>query len=227
MEWNWTTVFMEPVQGMLRQAGEGIPALAGTLLILIIGWLLAKIIEVAVTKALKIARFDIAACKVGISNTLNKGGIKYTPAELIGILVYWLVMFIVFATAINTLGLEIAAEMFQEILRYIPNVIAAIFVFVLGMFLASFVAKIVSTTSSKAGIAQAKILGDITQYIIIFFAAIIALGHLKIEIEIIKLVISCLVAGMCLAFGLAFGLGCKEIAGDLAKKLLSKYTKQE
>lgn len=211
---------------MLSQVGQKIPSIAGALLVLIVGWLIAKAIRVVATKALKTVRFDIAAGKAGISNTLVKGGIKHTPAEMIGVLVYWLAMLIVFATAINTLGLEIVAEMFNQILLYIPNVIAAIFVLVLGMFLASFVAGIVRTAVSNAGVTQAKMLGDITQYTIVIFTAVMALGQLRVEIEIVELVIGYLVAGICLAFGLAFGLGCKEIAGDFMRGLMGKYKEE-
>jgi hypothetical protein len=225
MNW-WNEVVVGPLRDMLSEVGTKIPALVGALLVLIVGWLIARAIRTITTKALKIVRFDIAAGKAGISNALVKGGIKHTPAELIGILVYWLAMLIVFASAINALGLEAVTDLLSQILRYLPNVIAAIFVLVLGMFLANFVSGIIRTAASNAGIAQARILGDITQYIVVICAAIVALQQLEIAVDFVVTIVMLLIGAVCLAFGIAFGLGCKEIAADFMKKFLSKYTKE-
>ncbi|HAV43430.1 TPA: hypothetical protein DCX15_05385 [bacterium] len=227
MEPTWSTILIEPIQAMLSQVTSKIPDVAMALLILIIGWLLAKAVKAIVTKGLKIVRFDIAAGKAGISNALVKGGVKYTPAELIGILVYWLIILVIFGAAVDAIGLEIAAEMFKKLFDYIPCVIAAIFVLVLGMFLAGFVGGVVRTATTNAGVAHSKVVGGIAQYIIIIFAIVIALNQLKIEIDIVNSVIGYLVMGICLAFGLAFGLGCKDIAGEFMKNLIDRYTKQE
>lgn len=223
---SWEKILIEPVQKMLEQIATKIPLVVGALLILIVGWLIARAIRAITTKALKIMRFDIAAGKTGVSNILVKGGIKFTPAELIGILVYWTVMLLVFVMAINALGLDVVTDLFSQILLYLPNVIAAIFVIVLGMFLANFIGRIIHTAAGNAGIAQAKILGDITQYTIIICAGIVALQQLNIAIDFLVTIIMLLIGGVCLAVGIAFGLGCKEIAADFMRRFLSRYTKE-
>ena len=98
---DWTFVIMESVREMLTRVGIFIPKLIGLLLILIVGWLLAKFIEAFIVRSLKLIRLDTLAEKSGTSNFLAKGGIKYTLSELIGVLVYWLVVLMVFITALN------------------------------------------------------------------------------------------------------------------------------
>jgi hypothetical protein len=223
---EWGKFLFQQLREMMSKIAESIPVLIAALVVLIVGWLIARAIRTIVTKALKVVKFDVASGKAGISNILVKGGIKHTPAELIGILVYWLAMLVVFASAINVLGLEAITELFSEVLRYLPKVIVAIFTLILGMFLANFIGGIVRTTASNAGIAQARLLGDITQYIIVICAVIIALQQLGIAIDFLITLIMIIIGAIALAFGIAFGLGCKEIAADFMKKFLSKYTKE-
>ncbi len=223
---DWTFVVMESVREMLTRVGVFVPKLIGLLLILIIGWLLAKFIEALIVRSLKLIRLDTLAEKSGTSNFLAKGGIKYTLSELIGVLVYWLVVLIVFITALNAMQWTVAAEVLNAIVAYIPNIIVSVFILVLGMFVATLLSTIIRTTASNAGITQSRLLGQITQIVVIVFASVMALQQLKIETGIILNVINIVLAATGLALGLAFGLGCKDIAGRIVEDAVSKLKKK-
>ena len=223
---DWTLVIMESVKEMLTRVGGFIPKLVGLMLILIIGWLIAKIIEAVIVRALKLVRLDTLAEKSGASNFLAKGGIKYTLSELIGVLIYWIVMLIVMITALNSMQWTVAAEVLNTVVSYIPSIIAAVFILVLGMFISTLLGTIIRTAASNAGITQARMLGQITQTVVIVFVVIIALQQLKIEIGIILKLINVVVAGICLALGLAFGLGCKDIAGKFTADTINNLKKK-
>ena len=92
---DWNLVIMDSVREMLNRVGGFLPRLVGVLLILIIGWLLAKFIQTVITRVLKLIRLDTLSEKSGASTFLAKGGIKYTLSELLGALVYWIIMLIV------------------------------------------------------------------------------------------------------------------------------------
>jgi small-conductance mechanosensitive channel len=219
---EWTFVIMESVREMLTRIGNVIPQLVGALLILVIGWLLAKLIEALSVKGLKFVRVDTLSEKSGTSSFLAKGGIKYTLAELIGILVYWIIMLIVIITAMNALRLTVAAELLNTVVKYIPNIIAALFISVLGMLVSTLLGTVVRTAASNAGFAQARILSQAVQVVVIIFAVIIALQQLEIQIGIIINIVNIVVAAIGLALGLAFGLGCKDIAGKIVEDFLKK-----
>src|SRR3989338_1574952 len=155
MEWM-TVVVADPVKAMLIKIWSYIPTLAGAILILVVGWLIAKVIEAVVVRALKAVRLDAASDKAGVSNVLAQGEIKMTLSELIGALVYWLVVLVIIATALNALNLTVAASLISRLVEYVPNIITAVFALVLGSLLANFVASIVRTTASNAGIDRAK-----------------------------------------------------------------------
>ncbi len=223
---NWNIVVMDSVREMLTRVGVFIPRLIGVLLILIIGWLIAKLIETVIVRVLKLVRLDTLSERSGASNFLAKGGIKYTLSELLGVLMYWLMMLIVIMTALNALQWTVAAELLNKVVAFIPNIIVAIFVLVIGMFVSAVLAGVVRTAASNAGIKQARLLGQITQVVVIVFAAVIALEQLNIGKIIIASAVQIVLAALGLGLAIAFGVGCKDIAGkyvsDLIKKLGEK-----
>jgi small-conductance mechanosensitive channel len=128
--------------------------------------------------------------------------------------------------AINAIGLTIAAELLNKVVLYIPNVIAAIFILILGMFVATLLRNIVQTAANNAGLSQSKLLSKIVELIIVVFVTIVALEQLNIGIRITELTLSIILGCIGLGIALAFGLGCKDIAGryvsDLIEKLKTK-----
>src|SRR3989338_5690715 len=100
-----TLIIADPVKAMLIKIWSYIPVIVGVILILIVGWLIAKLIESIVVRLLKAVRLDVASDKAGISNILAQGDIKATLSELLGAIIYWLVMLVVLVTALNALNL--------------------------------------------------------------------------------------------------------------------------
>jgi len=219
---DWSLIVVEPVKAMLVRAATFLPTLIGILVILIVGWIIAAVLKNVVVKLLKLIQFDSASEKSGLSDVLRKGGIKNTLSELIGGLIYWLVMLLVFMAALNALGMTVVASLLDKIILYIPNVIAAIFIISLGIFFASIVGSIVMTTCMNAGMKQAKLMSQVTQTVIVIFAAIMTLEQLNIATSILNTTITVLLGAIGLAFALAVGLGSKDMAGKLMYDLVEK-----
>ena len=219
---DWNTVVMQPVATMLVRIAGFLPILLGVLVILIVGWIIAGMLKNVVIKVLKLIQLDTASEKAGLGDILRRGGIKQTLSELIGVLIYWLVMLLVFMTALNALGMTVAASLLDKVILYIPNVIAAVFILALGIFFSSMVGTVVRTASSNAGITQSKFLGQLTQTVIMIFAAVITLEQLNIASSILALAINIILASMGLALAIAVGLGSKDIAGKLMQDLVNK-----
>jgi hypothetical protein len=224
MDWL-TFVVVDPVKAMLVKIWSYIPSLAGAIVILVVGWLIAKLVEVIVARVLKTVRLDMASDKAGISNVLAQGEIRLTLSELIGAVVYWLVILVVIATALNALNLTIAADLVSRLVGYVPNILGAIFILVLGAFLANFIGAIVRTSASNAGIRNAKGLGKITQTLLVIFAVIIAIEQLQIASALIVLSVNVILISIGLGLALAFGLGCKDIAGKAMSDMINSLKK--
>lgn len=209
---DWKMILIDPFKEMLGRFFGFLPTLVKILVILVFGWFVAKFIQRFLTRALKLLRLDVLSERAGIHRFLSKGEIKYTLSELLGILAYWLMMLAVVVTAINVLGLTTAAELFSRVVLYIPKVIAAIFILVLGMFFATFVNSAVRTAATNAGIAQARTLGQIAQIATVIFSIGIAAEQLNIGARLIASALNIFLGAVGLAIALAFGLGCKDMA---------------
>jgi len=223
---NWLTVVVaDPVKAMLIKIWGYIPTLVGAIVILAVGWMIAKLIEALLVRVLKSARLDAASDSAGITNVLAQGDIKMTVSELIGALVYWLVIMIVIVTALNALNLTIAADLLSRLVEYVPNIIAAVFVLIFGSFLASFVSAIVRTAASNAGIHNAKLLAKVTHAVLVIFAIIIAVEQLRIATALIALAVNVILASIGIGIAIAFGLGCKDLAGKFVSDFINSVKK--
>lgn len=223
---NWKIILLEPAKTILVQMGQFISSLLGATLILIVGWLIAKFIKALVINVLKVLKIDGLSETVGLDDLLAKGGIKYSLSELVGVMCYWLMLLITFVVAINAIGLTIAADLLNRLILYVPNIIAAIFILVLGMFMATLLKNIVQTAANNAGVTQANLLAKVTELTVIAFAVFITLEQLKIGIRITEITLSIILGSIGLGLALAFGLGCKDIAGKAISEFMEKLKKK-
>ena len=219
---SWQIVLLEPARTILTQISQFLVKAFGVLVILLMGWLLARLVKTVVTKGLRLAKLDEVSDGVGLEALLEKGGITYSFSELVGIICYWLALLVAFMVAINAVGLTVAADLLRQIIAYIPNIIAAIFILVLGMFISTILKNIVQTAANNAGLSQTKLLSKIVEVIVIAFSIFIALEQLKIGIRITELTLSIILGSVGFGLALAFGLGCKEIAGKYVAELIEK-----
>ena len=219
---SWVdAMIVQPVQSLVSQLMGSLPTLLGALLIFLIGWLIAKGIQGLIVNVLKTIGLDKLADQTQLSTVLTKGGIRYKLSELIGVIVYWLIMLAVAMIVFNALQLTVAAQLFQSIVTFLPNVIAAVFILIVGVFAAAFLATTIRTATSNAGIAQATLMGQLVQTVVIIFAAVAALQQLRVPFfgEVFLIIL----AGISLGCALAFGLGCKDQAGRWVAELSQQF----
>lgn len=219
---NWQVILIEPAKTILSQIGRFLINVLLVVIILIIGWVISKLIKTLVIRVLRAVKLDELSDTIELDSILAKGGIKYSISELIGVICYWLAILVTFVVAINAVGLTIAADLLNRVILYIPNIIAAIFILVLGMFISTLLKNIVQTAASNAGIVQANLLAKITEIAIIAFAVFITLEQLRIGIRITEITLSIALGSIGLGLALAFGLGCKDIVAKFVSEFIDK-----
>ena len=208
---DWNAVLVLPIQSFFTQLMGFLPSLLGALLILLVGLVVAKTIESIVVKVLQTIRLDSLSDRILLADVLNKGGIKGKLSELIGVIVYWLIILVVMIAALNAVQLTVAAQLLEQVVTFLPNVLAAIFILIVGIFSAALVGTTVRASASNAGIAQAQVLGEIAQTVVVIFASVAALEQL--HIQFVGEAFLVILAAISFGFALAFGLGCKDLAG--------------
>lgn len=126
------------------------PMLMGTMIIFIVNWIVDKLMKMGVVKLLRLVRFEKANEKTGLKDFLQRGNIIKTPSEIIGSLVYCLIMILVLIASLDASGLPFVSEILDDIFLYIPNVVAAIPILSFGILLGNFLSAVVRTTASNA-----------------------------------------------------------------------------
>jgi hypothetical protein len=219
---EWENLIADPIRQMLTRIMAYIPVLLGALIILIVGWIVAKAIKRIVDSLLKVARFDTLADKTGISRILMKGDLKISARELVSRLVYWLIIIMVLVMAVDALGLPKGSDVLARLFAYVPKVIAALLVLVVAMFLATFVSGIVRTAAGNANMPRPEIFAGISRWAIIIFGVTVSLGELGIATLLVTTTFNIILGGVCLALALAFGLGGKDAAARYLEELKEK-----
>lgn len=212
-------IVQQALINFFNTAAAFMPKLIGALIILIIGWILAKIVKWAAARILKAVRFDALTDRLGINSFLKKGGMTQSSAGVLSSLVYWVIMLAVLNVFFNSLGLEVVSNLLNDVILYIPNILVGCLLLVVGMYLAEFVSGLVVGALRGAGFENAELMGNITNYAIMFFVVSIVLTQLGIAEDIIETIVGIVLGALGLALSLAFGLGGREWAA----KVLDKY----
>ena len=195
-----------------------LPQIIGAIIILALGWILARFIRYLITKILQKLQFEKLTEKAGVGELLRKGEIYRSPSNLIGLVVYWFILVLVFIAAMDALGLPVVSEALDNIFLYIPNVVAALVVLVLGFLFGNLISSVVRTAAANAEIAESEILAKTAQYSIIVFSVLIALHQLGIAQQLVTAALIIGFGAFSLALALAFGLGGRELAAEKLKK---------
>src|SRR5919205_2548552 len=189
-----------------------IPQLLGAIVILIVGYIIAKILQAVVSRVLKGVGFDNWMERGGIKQFLDRAQTRETPATVLGKLVFWFVFIIVITMAADALGIRQVSQVLSQLIAYIPSIIAAILILVLAALLANFLASIVR------GATGSDVLASIARYAIIVYAVFAALTQLGIAVQLTANTFLILLGAVALATGIAFGIGGREIARDVLER---------
>ena len=199
----------------IRQIVLFLPRLLAALGILMAGFVIAKMVERGTDIALHRIGFDRWMREGGVSEALERAGTRLDPSTVLAKLVFWTVMLLVILLAADAMGIEAVSILFAELIAYIPSVIAAVIVLVLGTLIGEFVKDLV--LASAGGLPGAGTLARAAKASIILLAVFMALDQLKVAQDIVLVSFIAVVGAGALAAGIAFGLGGKEIAAEIAR----------
>ena len=192
-----------------------IPKVAVGVLLIVLGLVVAKLIEVVLRTMLVRVRFDKLAEKTGIDKALQRIGLRQQLNIFLPKLAYFLVLFLLAKTASDALGLAAISNAIGAFFAYLPNIIAALLLLILGTTVGQFAGEMITQAAESAGVESAPALGKLVSALIIFIVAMMAIGQLKIDTEMVRIVTSFFLGAGALAFGLAFGMGTREIVRNI------------
>ena len=215
-------VFVASISSFWTQLASFVPQLLAAMVLLFVGWLIANLVRTGVMKLLDILRFDSLAEKTGIEAFLKQGHLDVSLSRILAQLAYWVIIFIVIVTVANSLGLHMVAELFNKVVLYIPNIIVAILVLVFGILVARFINRMVFAYLNNIGVQGALTISTLAEYAVIIFVIFVALEQLAIGTTLLTAAFQIGFGAIGLAFALAFGLGGREWAASVIKKMTEK-----
>src|SRR5215210_3483935 len=210
---------LQPLQNALSTFLSYVPQLIGAIIILIIGYIVAKVLQAIITRVLRGMGFERWMERGGIKQFFDRAETKQDPTSIIGKLVFWFVFIIALTMAADALGIPQVSEVLGQLIAYIPNIIAAILILILAALLANFLASVVR------GATGSGILASIARYAIIVYAVFAALTQLGIAVQLTANTFLILLGAAALAAALAFGIGGREVARDIVEKAYNRSDK--
>ncbi len=206
----------QPLQNALSTFLSYLPQLVGAIVILIIGYIVAKILQAITTRVLQGLGFEGWMEKGGIKQFFDRAQTNQTPSSVIGKLVFWFVFIIAITMAADALGIPQVSAVLGQLVAYIPSIIAAVLILVLAALLANFVSGIVR------GATGSDLLASVAQYAIIIYAVFAAITELGIAVELTAPTFLIVLGAVALAAAIAFGLGGREVAQDILQKAYNR-----
>ncbi|MDX2192286.1 MAG: hypothetical protein NW201_02960 [Gemmatimonadales bacterium] len=208
-------VFERVLKG-LEQVGGVVPGLIGSALILLAGYIVARQVQRATDAVLMRLGFDRLAREGGLEEAIERTGSSLDPVRAVGRLLFWLVMLVVMLLASAALGLEAVNDIFTTMLGYIPTLIIAIAIIILGMLVGEFVRALV--LASAGGVAGVPTLAKLAKGTVVLIALFMALQQLGMDTDIVTAAFTLILGAVALAVGLAFGLGNTQLAGEITRR---------
>ena len=191
-----------------------LPAIIGALLILLVGWIIARVASGIVRGLLQRANVDRTFAERGGEVYGNRAS-AFTPSRIGGSITFWVIMLVFLIAAANFLGWPQVSELLNDFVAWLPNLIVAVIILIAAPVVGRLVRGAVETGSTQMGVTNGATLGRIAEIAVIAFGVVVAINQVGIASDLVNILFIGLVAALALGFGLAFGLGGREVAAQV------------
>ncbi len=219
---NWSDIFLTSLQNLWFDIVSAIPMLLAAVLLLLIGWIVARIVQMLSIRIFKLVKFEKWFKGEKAIDFLEKLNFKRNPSELVGSFMYWLVLLVFLVVISETLGWTVVSEKVAAIISYIPQLLAGLLIFIVGFYISNLVKRAISAMTNSLGIASGRILAIASFYILMVIITVTALDQIGIDVGLIKSNLIVIVAGVMAAFAIAYGIGARQTVSNLLSSFYSK-----
>lgn len=213
--------FLERLRDSLTRMWEYVPALFGATVVLVAGYVLARLAQRAVLRLLRRVHLNEALQRGGVSAPLDPYGVPLTPTRVLSNVVFWFLLFTAMLLAADTLGIDYLGQAFAELVSYVPSVIAAVVIIILGLVLGDLVAALIG--ASAGALSGATILARVGKGGVVLLAIFMSLQELGVATGIVTTAFAIIFGAVALALALSFGLGNRELAGEVTRRWYEEW----
>lgn len=200
------------------------PSVIGAIIILILGWLAAKIIVGLVKKGLKLIKANKLDDKLNDIEIVEGKTLNFDTIKIISTFVKWLIYIMLLIMVSDVLNLKIISEQISDFLGYLPQLFVSLIIFTLGLLFANFIKKALRSFFESMDLSGSKIISQAVFFLLLVFITITALNQAGVNTDIITSNLTMILAAFLLSFTLAFGLGARDMVSNLLRTFYTRKT---
>jgi Conserved TM helix len=219
---SWGSAIQDSFASATSLLLSAIPAIIGALIILAIGWFVAALVARGVAAILRRIRFNDLAHRSGLAGFVNSTGADTDAIGFVALAAKWFIRLIALVVAFDALGLPAVSETLRQLVLWLPNLIVALVVLIIGGLAANLLYGLVRASAARAEFGNPDVLASIARVAVWTFAIVVAVHQVGIASELVVTLFTALVAGFALAVGLAFGLGGRDTAGQIVHDVFTR-----
>ena len=219
---EWTDLTVESLKTMGTDIASTLPNIVGAIVVLILGWLITKIVAFLLNKVLRLAKIDRLTDKINESDLFGKTDIKFKVSKVIVSFVKWMLFLVFLIVAADVMNWQIVSTEIGNLVRYLPRLFSAMALFLIGLYIATFIKKAISGLFESFEFSGAKIISSLVFYVIVVFITITALNQAGVDTTIITTNVTLILGALLLAVAIGLGLGSKEVIRDLLRTFYSR-----
>jgi len=216
---TWSDVLTLSFQSLWVNVISYLPYIFIALIIFLAGWVTGAVLGEWVEKIIKTLKVDKLLSQVGLNDVVEKAGYHLNSGAFFGGLVKWFIILAFLMASVEILGLSQVSAFLQQVIAYVPNIVVAALILIIGAFFADFLGRLVVASANASGVKSSRMIGTVIRWAIWIFAFMAALSQLGIAAFLFQTLWTGVIAALALAFGLALGLGGKDAAAHAIERL--------
>lgn len=199
-----------------------VPKIFGALAIIIVGLIIAKLVARLIKNMLDKVGIDKLAEKLQEIDIISKANVKISFSNIISKIVYYFLLLVFITAGTDVLGMEAISTLFSDLLQFIPKLLVALIILVIGIIFSEALRKIILTTCKSLGIPSANLISSFVFYFMIVNILIVALTQASIDTDFLSSNISIIIGGIVAAFSIGYGFASKDIVANFLASYYSK-----
>lgn len=201
-----------------------LPSFVGAIVFFLIGWFIAVWVGKIVVKVLEAIRFNQVLDRVGWKDTFAKAELKFDLISFVGEVIKWVLILVFLSVSAQIAGLDAVGTFLNQVVGYLPNLVVAVFMVVITVVVADLLERVVRAAVRHAQVGYVNLAGSVVRWSVWVFGILAVLDQLQIAPALLQTLMTGVVAVFVLAFGLAFGLGGKDVAGKMLQDMRDKLS---
>ncbi len=221
---TWKDVFFSSFASFLNIIVQVLPAVIGAVILLLVGWIVAKSLSFVVLKLLKKVKFDELTEKPPLAEYFEQAQLQTKPSKVIRKVVYWSIYLLFIIMAAETLGLKMVSAEISKLVGYLPRLFSALLIFGIGVYLITFVRDFIRAATASLGMSTGKFISGFVFSLLLIMLMLTTLNQAGIDTDILTTNLTLILGALFLSFAISYGFASRDILSNILAAFFSKQS---